>query len=54
MTLTFQIINFYFGHLSELLTQPQERRGGQGTAANPCLAAVPCPPAPAVEPRDLS
>ncbi len=29
---------------SELSAQPQERKGGQGTAANHCLAAVPCPP----------
>jgi hypothetical protein len=34
---------FVFGHLCKLSAQPQEQRGGQGTAANHCLAAVPCP-----------
>ncbi len=33
----------YVGNLCELLAQPQEQRGGQGTAVSPCLAAVPCP-----------
>jgi hypothetical protein len=28
----------------ELLAHPEERREGQGTAANQWLAAVPCPP----------
>ncbi len=35
--------NLYVGYLCELLAQPQEQRRGQGTAANFCLAAVPCP-----------
>jgi hypothetical protein len=39
----FQVGNLYVGHLCELSAQPQERRGRQGTAANHCLAAVPCP-----------
>jgi hypothetical protein len=30
-----QFGNFYVGHLCELLVQPQERRGGKGTVANP-------------------
>ncbi len=39
----FQIGNLYVDHLCELSAQPQERRAGQGTATNHCLAAVPCP-----------
>jgi hypothetical protein len=35
--------NLYVSHLFELSAQLQERRRGQGTAANPCLAAVPYP-----------
>jgi hypothetical protein len=31
----FLIGNLYVGHLFELLAQLQERRGGQGAAANP-------------------
>ncbi len=33
----------HVGHLCELSAQPQEWRGGQGTAANLCLEVVPCP-----------
>jgi len=43
MIRNFQIGNLYVGHLCELSAQPHEQRGGQGTAANQCLVAVPCP-----------
>jgi hypothetical protein len=42
-SIIIQIGNLYVGHLWELSAQLQERRGGQGTATNHCLAAVPCP-----------
>ncbi len=41
-SIIFQIGNFYVGHLCELSAQPQEKRVGQGTAANLCLTPVPC------------
>ncbi len=37
------MIHNFVGHLCDLSAQQQEQRGGQGTAANPCLVAVPCP-----------
>ncbi len=37
----FQIGNLYVGQLCVLSAQPQERRGGQGTAAIQCLAPFP-------------
>ncbi len=39
----FQTGNLYVCHLCELLAQPQERRGGKGTAASHCLSSVSCP-----------
>ncbi len=54
-SIIFQIENLYVGHLCELLGQPQQWWGGQGTAANHCLAAVLCPSlCSAVELRVLS
>ncbi len=41
-SIIFQIGNLYVGNLCELSAQPQEKRGGQGTAANLCLTPVPC------------
>ncbi len=38
-----KIGNLYVDHLCELLAQPQERWGEQGTAANHCLVTLPCP-----------
>ncbi len=43
LSVIFQIRNLYVGHLCELSAQPQEQWGGQGTAANHYLVAVPCP-----------
>jgi hypothetical protein len=41
MILIFRNGNLYVGHFCELSAKPQERMGGQGTAANYCLAAAP-------------
>ncbi len=42
-SIILQIGNMFVGNLCGLSAQPQEQRGGQGNAANSCLAAVPCP-----------